>query len=164
MTTAASARKASRGPRVLGAAAVLVAGAAVGLLAARASSVAPTPAPALVGVAPAPPVPAPAPAPAPAPVAEPTPAPTPMPAPVPAPAPVAKPQPVGVGKVDLRVNPWADVFEGKKRLGTTPLPPLELAAGTHTLTLVNPELKTSRSITVKVPRNGTVTQRVDLLE
>jgi serine/threonine protein kinase len=75
-----------------------------------------------------------------------------------------KPVPRGSGKLDLRVNPWAEVFEGKKSLGITPMPPLELSAGVHQLTLKNSELKVSRSITVKVPKGGTVVQRIDLLE
>jgi hypothetical protein len=62
------------------------------------------------------------------------------------------------------VNPWAEVFEGKRRLGVTPLPPIELPAGTHAIRLENPELKVSRTLTVKVKPNGTVVQRVDLLE
>jgi serine/threonine-protein kinase len=66
------------------------------------------------------------------------------------------------GRVDLKVKPWAEVFEGKRSLGVTPLPPLELPVGKHVLTLKNAELSIERSVKVKVPRDGTVTVRVDL--
>jgi serine/threonine-protein kinase len=68
------------------------------------------------------------------------------------------------GKVDLRVLPWAEVFEGRRSLGVTPMAPLELAAGAHTLTLRNGDLKVTREVVVKVPRNATTTLRVDLRE
>ncbi len=70
----------------------------------------------------------------------------------------------GVGRLDLRVNPWAEVYEGKKSLGVTPMVPIELSAGTHVLTLKNSELQVSRHVTVKVAKGATVVQRVDLLE
>jgi serine/threonine-protein kinase len=76
---------------------------------------------------------------------------------------VAKTQPKATGRLDLRVNPWAEVFEGRKRLGVTPMAPFELAAGTHHLTLKNPDLKVSRDVTVKVTKGTTVVQRVDLM-
>jgi serine/threonine-protein kinase len=79
----------------------------------------------------------------------------------PAPAP-PHPSVVGRGKVDLRVKPWAEVYEGKKSLGVTPMPPLELAAGRHVLTLKNPDLSVAKNLAVKVPRDGVVTVRVDL--
>jgi serine/threonine-protein kinase len=70
--------------------------------------------------------------------------------------------PKGTGKVDLRVTPWAEIFEGKKSLGVTPMPPIELSVGTHQLTLKNSDLNVSRNLTVKVTKGGTVLQRVDL--
>jgi serine/threonine-protein kinase len=68
------------------------------------------------------------------------------------------------GKIDLRVLPWAEVFEGRRSLGVTPMAPLELASGPHTLTLRNGDLKVTREVVVKVPRNATTTVRVDLRE
>lgn len=66
--------------------------------------------------------------------------------------------------VELRVTPWADVFEGRKKLGRTPLPVLALKPGRHVLTLTNPDLGTSRQLTLKVPRSGVLTVDVDLSE
>jgi hypothetical protein len=80
----------------------------------------------------------------------------------PKPVAVAAAAPKGTGKVDLRVTPWAEVFEGKKSLGVTPLPPIELTVGTHQLTLKNSDLNVSRNVTVKVSKGGTVLERVDL--
>jgi hypothetical protein len=42
------------------------------------------------------------------------------------------------------------------------MPPLELAAGRHVLTLKNPDLSVAKNLAVKVPRDGVVTVRVDL--
>jgi hypothetical protein len=41
------------------------------------------------------------------------------------------------GKVTVRVNPWAEVHFGGRKLGTTPLPPVEVPAGTATFVLKN---------------------------
>jgi serine/threonine-protein kinase len=68
------------------------------------------------------------------------------------------------GKIDLRVLPWAEVFEGRRSLGVTPMAPLDLASGAHTLILRNHDLNVSREVVVKVPRNATTTLRVDLRE
>jgi serine/threonine protein kinase len=68
------------------------------------------------------------------------------------------------GKVDLRINPWGEVFEAGKSLGVTPMAPLELPAGVHSLMVTNSELNVTRQLSVKVPRGGTVTLRIDLLE
>jgi serine/threonine-protein kinase len=76
---------------------------------------------------------------------------------------VAKAPAKATGRLDLRVNPWAQVFEGRKSLGVTPMAPFELAVGTHHLTLKNPDLKVSRDVTVKVTKGSTVVQRVDLM-
>jgi serine/threonine-protein kinase len=53
----------------------------------------------------------------------------------------------GKGVVDLRVHPWADVEIDGRRLGTTPLEPIELSAGRHQLRLVNGELQLQRTLT-----------------
>jgi eukaryotic-like serine/threonine-protein kinase len=76
----------------------------------------------------------------------------------------AKKTGVGKGRLELRVNPWGEIFEGSKSLGITPMPPIELPAGVHKLIVKNSELKVSRAVTVKVPRNGTATLRIDLLD
>jgi hypothetical protein len=42
------------------------------------------------------------------------------------------------GTLQLLVKPWAEVSLDDKPVGTTPLPPLTLAAGEHVVRLVRP--------------------------
>lgn len=72
--------------------------------------------------------------------------------------------PARPGKVSLRVNPYAEVFYAGKSLGVTPLPPVEVPAGTQTFTLKNAELKVTRKVTVKVPAGGSVVLKADLFD
>lgn len=61
------------------------------------------------------------------------------------------------GKVAADVTPWADVYLGDKKLGTTPLAPRELYEGTYTLRLVNSELGAIKTLRVVVlPKKTTV--------
>lgn len=60
------------------------------------------------------------------------------------------------GCVAIAVSPWAHVSVGGKRVGTTPIPCLKLAAGRHTLHLENPALDIRRDVEVTVPAGGTV--------
>ena len=68
------------------------------------------------------------------------------------------------GKVTVRVNPWAEVHFGGRKLGTTPLPPVEVPAGTATFVLKNAQLGVSRKVTVKVPAGGNVVLKADLFK
>ncbi len=68
----------------------------------------------------------------------------------------------GVGKLALEVTPWAEVYEGRNRLGLTPMQPFELPVGRHVLTFKNPQLGATRQVTVKVSRNALVPLKVDL--
>ncbi|WP_236607668.1 serine/threonine-protein kinase [Sandaracinus amylolyticus] len=67
-----------------------------------------------------------------------------------APAP-SPPSQVATGQLSLDTTPWAIVFLGGRRLGITPLENVELPAGTHTLTLRNPErgIETTYRVTVE---------------
>lgn len=56
----------------------------------------------------------------------------------------------GTGWVELRVHPWAEAWLDGKRIGVTPLPPLKLAAGKHSLKLVNTELKVDWTVPLSV--------------
>ena len=69
-----------------------------------------------------------------------------------------------MGRVHVRVNPWAEVFHRGRKLGITPMPAIQLPAGRRTLTLKNTELGVSRDYRVSVPANGEVTLKADLLE
>jgi len=78
----------------------------------------------------------------------------------------AKTPPVatGPGRVDLRVIPWGEVYEGSRRLGLTPMQPVLLSAGSHVLTIRNGDLKKERDVRVVVRAGRTTTLKVDLLE
>ncbi|OJH42456.1 serine/threonine protein kinase [Cystobacter ferrugineus] len=92
-------------------------------------------------------------------------APTPEPTtPSPAPSPQEPSRVAVMGRVQVRVNPWAEVFYEGRRLGITPMPAIRLPAGRRTLTLKNKELGVSRDYRVSVPANGEVTLKADLLE
>ena len=56
---------------------------------------------------------------------------------------VEAPKPVAprTGKLELRIRPYATVYLDDKLLGDTPLPPIQVTVGKHTLRLVNPRLK-----------------------
>ncbi len=66
------------------------------------------------------------------------------------------------GFLTLDTIPWSEVRLGSRNLGTTPLRRIELPAGSHTLTLVNPErgLRTRYQVTIRAGQ--TVTRRVGL--
>ncbi len=72
--------------------------------------------------------------------------------------------PRGTGKVAIRVNPWAEVFYRGQKLGMTPMAPISLPPGRHTLTLKNAELGISRDYTVYVPPRGEIVLKADLLD
>ena len=60
------------------------------------------------------------------------------------------------GKVRFSVVPWADVFIGKKKLGTTPMPPVALFEGSYLITLRNPRLGAKKTVQVTVKAGDTV--------
>jgi serine/threonine-protein kinase len=45
----------------------------------------------------------------------------------------------GEGTLRLMVRPWAEVAVDGKPVGTTPMRPIQLAAGTHTIRLTHPD-------------------------
>jgi hypothetical protein len=61
------------------------------------------------------------------------------------------------GKLTCDAEPRAEVFIGKRRLGTTPLAPVTLTEGTYQLRLVNPELKKEKTVSARI-RAGQVTR------
>ncbi len=73
-------------------------------------------------------------------------------------------RPAKTGRVTVRVNPWAQVSFGGKNLGTTPLPAIEVPAGTATFVLKNDQLGVTRKVTVKVPAGGSVVLKADLFK
>jgi serine/threonine-protein kinase len=75
---------------------------------------------------------------------------------------VAKPDEGATGTLTLKIRPWANVWVNKKKVGTTPLPPLSLKAGKHTVKLVNDELKVTRTQTVVVEAGKNVDLKMNL--
>jgi serine/threonine-protein kinase len=73
-------------------------------------------------------------------------------------------RPPKMGKVTVRVNPWAQVSYGGKNLGTTPLPAIEVPSGTATFVLKNDQLGVTRKVSVKVPPGGSVVLKADLFK
>jgi eukaryotic-like serine/threonine-protein kinase len=66
------------------------------------------------------------------------------------------------GLVRLDVKPWADVYMGSRKLGTTPMAPMTLYEGTYELRLHNPELGKERLIQVEVEGGKTI-KRIESL-
>jgi hypothetical protein len=70
---------------------------------------------------------------------------------------------LGKGQLACDAEPWADVYAGGRRLGTTPLAPVSMTEGTYTLRLANPQLKKEKTVKVQV-RAGKVTRVKEKLE
>jgi eukaryotic-like serine/threonine-protein kinase len=66
------------------------------------------------------------------------------------------------GKLAANVEPWADVYLGDKKLGTTPLAPRELYEGSYSLKLVNSEIGAMRNVKVQVEAGKTTVLREKL--
>jgi serine/threonine-protein kinase len=63
------------------------------------------------------------------------------------------------GRLDVRVEPWADVVLGSEKLGTTPLAPTPVVAGTYTVVLVYEGQRIEKSVDVVAGRDTRVTHR-----
>jgi hypothetical protein len=78
---------------------------------------------------------------------------------------VKRKPPPRLGRVRVRVNPWAEVFYGGKSYGVTPLKrPIEVPPGTATFVLKNPQLGVNRKVTVKVTAGADVLLKADLFK
>lgn len=71
--------------------------------------------------------------------------------------------PPAQGTIRILVRPWAKVVLDGKDLGTTPLPPVTVYEGSHTLTLENANLKVRKTVKVTVSggQESTVKVRMD---
>lgn len=54
------------------------------------------------------------------------------------------------GQVIFDIRPWADVYLSGKKIGTTPMAPMNLYEGTYAVKLVNPDLGTEKVVQVAV--------------
>ena len=68
------------------------------------------------------------------------------------------------GKLKINVRPWAHVYVDGKNMGSTPLKPLELTVGEHTVLVENEKLGKKRSFRVMIKANEMVSKNVNLLE
>lgn len=71
---------------------------------------------------------------------------------------VVDPESRRTGLVKLTVRPWAKVYVDNRFVATTPVAPLELAAGTHQIRYVHPQYGTRTENVVVVP--GRTTERM----
>ncbi len=90
--------------------------------------------------------------------AEPEPEPEPEPDP-PRPRPPAA---AGTGRLTLDTVPWSEVLLNGRVLGTTPLLGVEVPAGTHVLTLRNPEQSIETQYRVRIEEGETTVRRLGL--
>jgi serine/threonine protein kinase len=66
------------------------------------------------------------------------------------------------GTLVVSVSPWADVSVDGRPAGTTPLAPISLSPGPHSVVLRNSELGASRSMSVTIKPGKPTSLRVDL--
>jgi serine/threonine-protein kinase len=66
------------------------------------------------------------------------------------------------GKLRVKVMPWAEAFVNGAHVGKTPFAPLTLAEGTHSVILVNNELKVRKQYAVKVTGGKETVLKVEL--
>ncbi len=62
----------------------------------------------------------------------------------------------------IKVDPWARVFLDGELLGVTPMAPIRVAPGAHSVILVNEELKERRTLSVKAEANQETELKVSL--
>lgn len=74
----------------------------------------------------------------------------------------ATPTATDPGSLQVVVLPWADVIVDGKAAGTTPLAPIQLAPGPHSIVLRNAELGAVRNMWVTVKPGAPTLLRVDL--
>jgi len=70
---------------------------------------------------------------------------------------------IAKGKLKINVKPWADVYLDGKRVGETPLEPLELTPGEYFVLVKNEKLGKQKSSRVTIEPNKTYSVEVDWL-
>jgi len=69
---------------------------------------------------------------------------------------------LGKGRMSIDVQPWADIYVGKKKLGTTPLLDHAMWEGEYVLTLDNPQVEARKSVRVTIRPGKTTRVRTKL--
>lgn len=64
---------------------------------------------------------------------------------------------VGNSTLVVRVKPWAEVAVGSRKLGTTPIDPVVLPAGSYTVKFTTDDKVKSKSVTLKPGQSTTIT-------
>ena len=67
----------------------------------------------------------------------------------------------GRGKLRIVVMPWANVTVNSRKVGQTPIPPLDLLEGTHRVVLENPQLGKKNTERVNIQPGKETTLRMD---
>jgi serine/threonine protein kinase len=63
------------------------------------------------------------------------------------------------GRLDVRVEPYAEVLLGTEKLGTTPFAPLPVVAGSYTVILIHESQRVEKTIDVSAGRDTRVSHR-----
>jgi serine/threonine protein kinase len=63
------------------------------------------------------------------------------------------------GRIDVRVEPYAEVLLGAEKLGTTPFTPVAVVAGSYTLVLTHEGQRVEKAVEVAAGRDTRVTHR-----
>jgi len=68
----------------------------------------------------------------------------------------------GTGTLRVMTRPWSQIYVDGRLVGTSPQANIQVAAGTHRLTLVNPALNIRQTVSVTVRAGETVTKVLTL--
>jgi len=68
----------------------------------------------------------------------------------------------GSGTLRVNTRPWSQVYVDGRLIGNTPQMNISVPAGSHRLTLVNPDFNIRHNVSVNVPAGQTVTQVINL--
>ena len=82
------------------------------------------------------------------------------PSPAPAAAPASK---AGMGTLRINTRPWSQVKVDGRAVGNTPQMNLQLSAGSHTVTLTNPDFGINKSVVIDIKPDSTVTRVLTLV-
>ena len=70
--------------------------------------------------------------------------------------------PSGTGTLRVNTRPWSVVYVDGRMIGNTPQMNIPVSAGSHRLTLVNPDFNIRENVSVNVPAGETVTKVITL--
>ncbi|MCA9582547.1 MAG: PEGA domain-containing protein, partial [Myxococcales bacterium] len=68
----------------------------------------------------------------------------------------------GTGTLQINTRPWSTVYLDGRAVGNTPWRDTKLQAGSHRITLVNPDFNIRKTITVEIQPGQTITKSLTL--